>query len=279
MLQGFSKKTCEIQGKEIRYYQSGSTGPQILLLHGMMIDSAKISWSEVAPVLARTMQVTVVDLPGFGASEAPRGSVSIAYYSNFLKKFIETIGIPRLRLAGIGIGATIAADFALLNPQVVEHLYLLASGGYHDFKSIKKLQFFTTRMPGVSTFWMNLLGKNQKIFKTALRTMFFNHDNISDELVKTMVQEFKNRDNLQTYTALSKNEFSLEGRKTFLPEVIAQLKVPLTIIHGQYDLISPPVYVQEAIQSTPNTDFRIIPKCGHWITLDKPEIAAAFLRQ
>ena len=50
----------------------GGKGPPVLLLHGYPL--SHVSWSKVAPELARTCTVVATDLRGYGDSSKPPGA-------------------------------------------------------------------------------------------------------------------------------------------------------------------------------------------------------------
>jgi len=279
LIHGFKTKNITINGRKIRYFQAGTSGPEILLIHGCMIDSSKLSWGIVAPMLAEKMRVTAVDLPGFGGSEAPRGSINVATYSAFIDRFLKEIGINKTAIAGISLGGQVAMAMSAFYPERVSRIYLIASGGLSQSKALVKAQFFLTRTPKFSLLAGKLLGRSHKVFKTLLNAMFFDHDKITDDFVMSMIQEFKNTPALATFTKFNNSELTKDGRRSDLVPMLKDTKIPTMLIHGQFDLTFPPVLSQDAAAEIKGADLRIIPKCGHWVTRDRPETVAAFLSE
>ncbi len=278
-IEGLTTKNITINGRKIRYYQGGKSGPEILLIHGGAIDSAKLSWGVVAPILAQSMKVTAIDLPGFGSSEPPRGSVTVSFYSSFITKFLSEIGVTKTAVAGFGIGGQIAMSLAVFNPELVTRIHLLASGGLLQSKLLIKARYLLTRTPKLTFLSAKLLGRSQKIFKTYIRAMFFNHENVTDDFMMNLIQDFRNTPALETYTKFCNNEMFKDGRRSDLIPMMTGTKIPTMIIHGQFDLTFPPILAQEAAQRIQTADLRIIPKCGHWVSRDRPETVAAFLSE
>jgi pimeloyl-ACP methyl ester carboxylesterase len=73
--------------------------------------------------------VIAFDLPGFGASQAPREPVSIAGYARTLEGLFEALAIERAVVVGNSLGGLVSAEFTLTFPQRVQRLCLVAAAG------------------------------------------------------------------------------------------------------------------------------------------------------
>jgi len=65
-----AQKEITIYGQKIHYLEAGSSGPAVILLHGLGGDTT--NWAMTVPALASKYHVYVPDQIGFGQSEAER---------------------------------------------------------------------------------------------------------------------------------------------------------------------------------------------------------------
>lgn len=98
-----------------------------MLVHGGGNDWHE--WKKNLAFLARSFQVYALDLPGFGLSQAPDSTVSLYWIRDFLKNFLDRLGIINVNLIGHSLGAMISIVFAAHYPQSVRKLVLVDSSG------------------------------------------------------------------------------------------------------------------------------------------------------
>ncbi len=104
------------------------TRPPLLLLHGHPQTMAM--WHRVAPVLARTHRVVLMDLRGYGDSDRPpAGEGSAAYAKREMAldavAVMRQLGHERFAVLAHDRGARVAHRLALDHPEVVTRLLLL----------------------------------------------------------------------------------------------------------------------------------------------------------
>lgn len=103
--------------RELNVAWRGGSGTPLVLLHG--VNSSSASWVPVAEILARTHDVAVIDLLGFGDSPAP---LSLHYtLSDHVAAVLGTVNAlwaseRPVRFVGDGFGATVALGCAATIP-------------------------------------------------------------------------------------------------------------------------------------------------------------------
>jgi haloacetate dehalogenase len=107
---------------------SDSGRPPLLLLHGHPQTMAM--WHRVAPALARTRRVVLMDLRGYGDSGRPvAGEASAAYAKREMAldavALMRSLGHERFAVLAHDRGARVAHRLALDHPQAVDRLMLL----------------------------------------------------------------------------------------------------------------------------------------------------------
>ncbi len=108
-----------VEGNNI-YYQSpnpiGQTkGKLVILIHGAT-DNHKV-WNPQIVSLAREHTPVAVDLPGHGESGGS-GSTQVSEYRDFMKVFVDALGLTEFVLAGHSMGGSISMDYTLRYPGV-----------------------------------------------------------------------------------------------------------------------------------------------------------------
>lgn len=116
-------------GKHVLIGQAGArSAPPLLLIHGLG-DDAHRDWAPVIEALARRFHVVVLDLPGFGASEALAGGYSFAGLASAIVEALDRVGIARAHVVGHSLGGAVSLYFAHAYPSRVERLVLVDAAG------------------------------------------------------------------------------------------------------------------------------------------------------
>jgi pimeloyl-ACP methyl ester carboxylesterase len=112
-----------------RVIESGTTGPVVILLHGLT--SRADRWRHNIDALAGAgYHLYAPDLPGHGfASKTAEFDHSIPGYREFLLQFLDRIGADRATLVGTSLGGHVVAAAAIAEPSRVERLVVIGSLG------------------------------------------------------------------------------------------------------------------------------------------------------
>ncbi len=96
-------------------------GRALVLVHGFMGSAENFrTWMAELPQLRR---VIIPDLPGCGLTP-PLPAHSVAAYAAWLRAFTEKLGLARMDLGGLCLGATVALEYARRWPASVDALLL-----------------------------------------------------------------------------------------------------------------------------------------------------------
>jgi pimeloyl-ACP methyl ester carboxylesterase len=116
-----------LHGHRLSYRIGGSSGPVLLLLHGLLGSGA--SFGPALEELARTHRVVAPDLLGHGASEKPSGDYSLGSLATLVRDLLVVLGLESATVVGHSLGGGIAMQLAYQFPASVERLVLVDSGG------------------------------------------------------------------------------------------------------------------------------------------------------
>lgn len=118
-------------GVDLHLVEHGSAGraegPPVLLLHGLC--DSHLTWSRVAPALARRRRVVSIDLPGHGLSARPNASYDLAWNASVIGAAIDALDLGEVDLVGHSYGGGVAQWLLLTHRARVRRLALVAPGG------------------------------------------------------------------------------------------------------------------------------------------------------
>ena len=82
----------------------------------------------------------------------------------------------------------------------------------------------------------------------------------------------------QMHTAV-RNFHELDADVAWLERHVPQLRVPLTVVAGAQDLVTPPAqHVEWLRRALPAARIQIVPRVGHWLPRLMPEFVSAAVR-
>ncbi len=96
---------ARVLGVDLHWDELGSGRP-LVLLHGLC-DSLR-TWFLVAPTLARSRRVLMLDLAGHGESSRPDASYTLDWHANVVDAWLEMLGLDEVDLVGHSYGGGIA---------------------------------------------------------------------------------------------------------------------------------------------------------------------------
>lgn len=121
---------ADVNGTQI-YYEVLGEGHPLVLLHTGLLD--RRLWDEQFELFSEHFQVIRYDIRGFGDTPMPE---KFAYsHVEDLYELLDFLGIKRTYLLGISLGSSIALDFTLEYPEMVDALILASPfvSGYDNF--------------------------------------------------------------------------------------------------------------------------------------------------
>jgi pimeloyl-ACP methyl ester carboxylesterase len=111
----------EVDGLTLNYDVQGE-GEPLLLIPYLGADHACYAFQ--LPAYTEHFRCIAVDLPGSGESDKPRGPYSTETYADQLSGFLVEIGVERVHVAGVSLGAAVGMHLAGKHPEQVRSLSL-----------------------------------------------------------------------------------------------------------------------------------------------------------
>ena len=107
----------------------------IVLVHGTF--SSLHTWQGWTERLKSRHRVISMDRPGFGLTGPnPKGCYTMAYYTDFVRRFLDHMKVQRAIIVGHSSGGNVAWHFAVAFPDRVARLVLIAPRGYPQTETL-----------------------------------------------------------------------------------------------------------------------------------------------
>jgi pimeloyl-ACP methyl ester carboxylesterase len=109
----------------------------LICLHGT--GSTGRLFLETSTRLGRTRSVYSPDLPGCGESDGPAEPLSAGEYAQAIADFLDSMRFRQVDLLGVGTGAAVAVEIAVLRPKMARKVALLGTIQPEGWKSAARL--------------------------------------------------------------------------------------------------------------------------------------------
>jgi 2-hydroxy-6-oxonona-2,4-dienedioate hydrolase len=257
----FEECYVDVSGLPTRYLRAGTTGPPLVLLHG--VGDNALDWQWVMPTLARTRRVYALDLPGSGGSTKPDVDYSPAFFTQFLSAFLDALEIERTAVVGSSLGGLVSLRLALSQPSRVSALGLVASAGLgrkvtYALRSLalpgngKLAVAWGKRPPGAA---QRALGRATLLFARP--------QNVPLKWLKEQYRLARLPGFVEAQLATIRAQVGLKGQREVLTDRLGQLEVPTIIVWGTHDRVLPYSQAKEAVSRIQEGALELISDCGH----------------
>jgi pimeloyl-ACP methyl ester carboxylesterase len=113
-------------GRQVAVQVDGSGHP-VVLLHGL--GGTSKTWQQTIDCLGGSLLTVAIDLAGHGRSTRDRGDYSITANAVLVRGVLDQLGIDRALVVGHSYGGGVALAAAVIFPEKVAGLGLVAAGG------------------------------------------------------------------------------------------------------------------------------------------------------
>ena len=240
---GIHSRSTVIEGNDI-HYMEGGTGQPVVLIHGLGSQGQQ-DWAKLAPYLVCAgYHVYAPDLLGYGRSAKPADhTYSIREEAKFVESFLDAKHLNTITLGGVSMGGWIASTVALDQPERVARLILVDSAGM-QFKLSFDPVLFTPQT-------------SEQI--TQLKALVTNVPRPLPEFVNADFIQRTKRNGWVVRRALA----SMTTGADNLDERFSALKMPMLIVWGKEDAITPLSVAESMHRAAPQSVLAVYGGCGH----------------
>jgi len=250
----------------------------LVLLHGLGATNASLLpllWN-----LAEDYRVIAPDLPGFGASAAPRGTYSAAWFMPWLRDFCRQVGATHPVLIGNSLGGRVALEAGLTRPDDFAGLVLLCPAP--AFRRLRQwVPVVRVVRPGLARVAFPV---GHRFVVGAIRTMFAKpdrlpqpwYDSAADEFLRVNASPAHRVAFFATMRAIYLDEaFGDRGFWTRLPS----LTPPALFVWGDRDRLVPASFARHVDAALPGATSVVLEDSGHVPQFEHPARTAALVRE
>jgi pimeloyl-ACP methyl ester carboxylesterase len=231
------------QSGKFKYVEEGA-GEPLVLLHGLfgalsnfkdLVDHFKSSYRVIIPILP-LYDLTLLE-------------TSVSGLSKYVQKFIEHHKLRNIHLLGNSLGGHIALVYTLKHQDVIKTVTLTGSSGLFE--------------NGMGETYPKRGDYNYVQKKTELT--FYDPKVATKELVDEVFSIINNRLKALKIIALARSAI-----RHNLGDELKEIKVPVCLIWGRNDTITPPMVAEEFHKLLPTSELYWIDKCGHAAMMEVP---------
>lgn len=235
-----------------KYIDEGE-GEVLILLHGLM--GALSNWSDVVNEFKKDYRVIIPLLPLYDLPLLTTGVKSLA---KFVHKFVKYKKLKNITVLGNSLGGHVGLIYTLSHPEEVKSLVLTGSSGLYE-------NAFGGSFPRRESY---------DFIKEKVEFTFYDPETATKELVDEVYQIVNDRIKVIKILAMAKSAIRHNMSKD-----IHKIKVPVCLIWGRDDKITPPEVAIEFHQLLTDSELNWVDKCGHAPMMERPVEFNAHLKK
>jgi pimeloyl-ACP methyl ester carboxylesterase len=253
-------------------YVTGGEGEPVILLHGLGL--AASSWQWVLPTLARHFRVYAIDMFGCGRSDTPRIDYSLWAMATYTRYFMDAVGLQQAHFIGHSLGGGVAMHTRLQYPDRVGRLGLIAPGGMG--RELRWLLRLPT-LPGAELV-MNVA--TRPLWDRIIKWLgYVEPTALHKRETRQGWLDLSHADRRWAFLRMLRGVSNITGQTVSALDRLHLMQQPALLIWGARDRTLPVIQAQRAARLIPNCQLEILPDCGHYPALERPEQVATLLER
>ncbi len=236
------------------YVERSGQGYPVVLIHAL--GTSLRSWDPVVSILSKDYEVIAYDYRGHGRSEKAVGSYSMQLLAQDLRDLLGQLGLQRVHLVGLAVGAMIAQQVAVDYRGLVSALVLADARSELDFAGV---QYNERRAESVERGGMRLA-----VDVTIARAFAPDFAEQCPEALRSFRGEFLANDP-HGYASVSRalSGFHLTNR-------LSEIACPTLLLTGELDTLCPPSEAAAMQTRIPRAKLEILRGVGHFSAVEAP---------
>jgi pimeloyl-ACP methyl ester carboxylesterase len=271
-------REARVMGTRSIWLEAGPPdAPPVILLHGLGATNA--SMLPVLADLAVDHRVLAPDLPGFGASDAPRVPYNAPWFAAWVEAFQAATGSRGAVLIGNSLGGRVALECGLAHPRSVRAVALLTPSP--AFRRLRQwVPFVRGVPPGLARLPMPI---NHGLVVEGIRGMMSVPDRLPrawyDAAADEALRVLRSPAHRVAFFSCARQIYLEDayGRNGFWDRLPGLLP-PALFVWGDRDRLVPSSFARHVTDCLPGAGSVVLENCGHVPQFEHPDITAALLR-
>ncbi|WP_018257240.1 alpha/beta fold hydrolase [Halomicrobium katesii] len=284
-------ETVIADGLAIHFLETGDpAAPTIVLLHGGIIDAARVSWGEVIEPLAADCHVVAPDLLGYGRSGVdsegtdgrtvlPPGSYPVGRHIDAMTGFLDELAVDTFSIAGLSLGGAVGLGLALRRPALVDDLLLIDSYGLGRALPNGRLSYGLARVQLFNRIAIALFRRSRRLTRASLGGIVADLDGLSEAAVDAVYEEVQRPTAGVAFRRFRGAEVTRSGYRTVYVDELPELAVPTRLLHGRHDEVVPLSWAERAADRIPDGELVVLDSCAHWPPREVPSTVVEHARE
>ncbi|WP_164885026.1 alpha/beta fold hydrolase [Rubrivivax rivuli] len=259
-------QTLPIGGSTVRYRDSGGPGLPVLLTHG--IGGSLELWNRQFERADPALRLIAWDMPSHGLSSPAPEDTSLDGIARQGWQLLQALGVGRALLVGNSLGGAVSLRMAAQAPEAACGLLLAAAA---TLGRGTVLPFRLMTLPGLGEL---MVKPGPMAVKQQVQAIVKQPGSITPEVLAAIERNVMRPGGSAHFLALLRSLTAFRGQKQEVVqrshEILRQLRVPFTFLHGEEDAVLPVSHSRQAHQQLPHAGLVVLPGCGHTPQLEQP---------
>lgn len=226
-----------------KYIEQGK-GDVLLLLHGLM--GALSNWEHVIKEFSANYRVIIPMLPIY---DLPLLTTGVKTLAKYIHKFIKYKQLEDVIVLGNSLGGHVGLIYAISHPERLKSMVLAGSSGLYE-------NAFGGSFPRRESY---------DFIKEKVEYTFYDPKTATKDLVDEVYESVNNRHKVIRLLAMAKSAIRHNMAKD-----LHKIDIPVALIWGKNDKITPPEVAVEFSQLLPNANLTWVEHCGHAPMMERP---------
>jgi pimeloyl-ACP methyl ester carboxylesterase len=265
-----------LDGPRVRYVDVGEGTLGFVCVHGL--GGCWQHWTQTLAMLSEHGRALAIDLPGFGASQLPRGAITLELFADTVARLARSVGLERVVPIGHSMGGPIALRFATRHPDLAHKLILVAGTvasfsallGLRDVRRIvpkrpiETLATYTEALTSPLPLPRSLrraIAKSRRLREAALWPYVWSPQELPPATAELILKGAGAKGAVRTVRAIGKGD-PYEG--------LGEIDCPILSVGGQHDRIAPQADFEAFQRIAPTAKSVLLEGAGHMMMLERP---------
>jgi pimeloyl-ACP methyl ester carboxylesterase len=250
-------------------YRIYGEGFPVIFIHGY--GAKKEIWKPQVAEISKNYRVVTFDLRGTGESDRPNIPYTMKMMAEDVNELAEFLNIKKVHIIGRSFGGMIAQNFALLYPEKIDKLVLIATnygrmdtewveipknGRLEEIENLKRdpLKAFKQKSK-----WLFHL-KFRREMEGNPTKRFYEIFSMEDLIKESMINPSRPQDIINQAEAM-KTHYTFDK--------LGKIRHKTLLIAASHDRQTPVSVMEEMNKKIPNSELKIIYEAGHFMTLSR----------